>query len=207
MKARLCFAAVACLAVAFAQDTPAPQSPSPQSAPAAQSQPDTQQAGKDNKTTMAGKGAPAEMKTQTYKGVLVDLSCAGGAGSQPSTASNATGNSATTASAGAQTPTGATNTAENTADRAAGNAGTQTNTAEKAGSAGGSCPVSANSTQLGLKMQDGHTVRFDMVGNQRAQDYLKSNKKWSEAASSGKEIHAKISGAMSGEKLIVSSIH
>ena len=56
-------------------------------------------------------------------------------------------------------------------------------------------------------MDDGRTLRLDMVGNQRVQDELKNNKKWSDAASSGKPIHAKVSGAISGEKLVVSSIH
>ncbi len=95
--------------------------------------------------------APNEMpilKTQTYKGVLVDAACA----SQ-------------------------------------------------------SCPVSSSTNQFALKLQDGRVLRFDLVGNQRVQDELKNNKKWSEAASSGKEIHTKVSGAVSVEKLIVSSVH
>jgi hypothetical protein len=223
MKARLCFAAASCLAFAFAQDRPTTPSSSPQSASPVQSQSDSsQQTGQDSKTTMSGKGAPAEMKTQTYKGVLVDMSCAGGGGSQSSTASNATSTAAEsarsategakTATAGAKTAAEGAKTAAGAATSAAGGAtsaqpGSSSNSADRTGTTGGNCAVSANSTQLGLKMEDGKTVRFDMVGNQRAQDYIKNNKKWNEAASSGKEIHAKVSGAMSGDKLIVSSIH
>lgn len=68
------------------------------------------------------------------------------------------------------------------------------------------CPVTASSSQLGLKMDNGQVVRFDLVGNQRAQDELKNNKKWTSSATSNKPIKVKISGVMQGDKLIVSSI-
>jgi len=69
------------------------------------------------------------------------------------------------------------------------------------------CPLTASSSQLGLKMDNGQVVRFDLVGNQRAQDELKNNKKWTSAVGSSKPIKVKISGVMQGDKLIVSSIH
>jgi len=50
-------------------------------------------------------------------------------------------------------------------------------------------------------------VRFDLVGNQRAQDELKNNKHWSKDLSAGKPIKVKVYGVMSGDKLVVSSIH
>ena len=108
----------------------------------------------------AGK-APMEMKTLTYKGTLVDLSCAG---------ANAA-------------------TAPNAANRTA-----------------GECKVTPQSTQLGLRLEDGHTVRFDMVGAERARQELQTNKRWSKDLAEGKPIHATVAGAMSGNKLIVSSI-
>ena len=43
-----------------------------------------------------------------------------------------------------------------------------------------SCTVSANTTQFALKMQDGKTVKFDDVGNLRAQESFKAHKKWSD---------------------------
>ena len=55
-------------------------------------------------------------------------------------------------------------------------------------------------------MADGRTVKFDEVGNQRAQDALKSKKKWSDAAGSGKPIHAKTTGVLTGDQLMVVSI-
>jgi hypothetical protein len=166
-----------------------PQSTTPQSTMPATPQTDSQS---DTKTTAAGgsqNGAPAEMKTMTYKGVLVDLAC----GSQ--SASNAGSNSASTSSSSDASPSGAAgsnNAGSNTANRSSGDS---------------SCPVTASSTQLGMKLEDGRTVRFDLVGNQRAQDALKNDKKWSKDLSSNKEIHAKVSGVLNGDKLIVSSIH
>ena len=58
-----------------------------------------------------------------------------------------------------------------------------------------------------MKLDDGKTVRFDLVGNQRAQDALKNDKRWSKDLSANKPIHATVSGVLNGDKLIVSSIH
>lgn len=112
-------------------------------------------------------GSTAEMKTMTYRGVLVDLACG-----------------AATASAGA--PSGATGSANRSA---------------------GDCAVTAGSTQFGLKMDNGQMVRFDLVGNQRAQDALKTNKGWNKNLAANKPLTVKVSGVMQGEKLIVSSVH
>jgi hypothetical protein len=68
------------------------------------------------------------------------------------------------------------------------------------------CSVSSNTNMFALKMDDGRTLRFDTVGNQRAQDELKAGKKWSKAMDSGKPVKVKVNGAISGDKLIVSSI-
>ena len=58
-----------------------------------------------------------------------------------------------------------------------------------------------------MKLDDGRTVRFDLVGNQRAQDELKNNKGWNKEITAGKPLRVKVSGVMSGDKLIVTSIH
>ena len=129
---------------------------------------------------------PDVMETKTYKGVLVDMSCASHAA--VGTAQTST-TSASTAPATTQPATDA-----NSANRSAGESGE-------------SCAVSANSTQIGMKMSDGRTVRFDLVGNQRAQDGLKNNKHWTKDLSDGKPVHATVQGALNGDKLIVSSIN
>ncbi len=166
MKRRVCIAAMALAVAAFAQDEKIAK-PQSQSAPENKTMQDSKAT-----TTPAAPTTPAEMKTQTYRGVLVDTSCGGGTNTSAST-NNAPSNSSTSS-----------------ADRTAGQG----------------CALSANSIQLGLKMKDGRTVRFDMVGNQRAQDALKNKKKWNEAASAGKEIRVTVKGALTGDKLIVSSI-
>jgi hypothetical protein len=127
------------LGAAMAQQ-PAQQQPAKEKQPAQQEmKPGTQPAG----TTVP------EMKTMTYKGELVDMSCA---------------------------------KSEN-------------------------CVVKADSAQLGMKLTDGRVLPFDLVGNQRAQDELKVNKRWSKDLTANKPIKATVSGVVNGEKLIVSSIH
>jgi hypothetical protein len=122
------------------------------------------------------------MKTMNYKGTLVDLGC----GSTPNTASAAP---AAPDAAAASAPA------------------SETNAANRSASDTSSCAVSANTSQFGLKTDSGQVYRFDMVGNQRAQDQFKTNKRWSSSASANKPLKVQISGVLQGDKLIVSSIH
>lgn len=147
------------LGIALAQTTP-PPNPTP-----TKTKPDA------GTPASSASTAPSEMKTSTFKGVLVDMSCAShsSANSQPSDPSAANRSSKSEAGAG--------------------------------------CAVSSNSSQLGMKMDDGKTVGFDLVGNQRAQDALKNDKRWTKNIGENKPIRATVSGVMSGDKLIVSSIH
>jgi hypothetical protein len=157
----------------MAQTTP--PTPAPQ-------QTDSKSDAKTSTPSASATNALPEMKTTTFKGVLVDMSCASGA------------------SAGAS--------AAQPGDSAKAPAPDQSNTANRSASdSGASCPVSANSTTLGMKMDDGKILRFDLVGNQRAQDALKNDKRWSKDLSANKPIRATVSGVMSGDKLVVSSIH
>ena len=182
MKTRVSVLAVSlALGLTMAQTTPAnpqPQDPQEKTAP-------TDSKAKNQKDmkggSMSAASTPAEMKTATFKGVLVDMSCA-------SHASSSTGTSP--------------------ADSGAAPAPDQKNSANRAASdSGSSCPVSASTSEFGMKMDDGRTVRFDLVGNQRAQDAVKNDKGWNKDISANKPIHAKISGVLNGDKLIVSSIH
>ena len=148
----------------------------------AQSQPQTPPAGQTGATgaqsgsaTSTQQPPPAEMKTMTYKGVLVDLACG--------SATSSTAPAATTPPSGTPAP------AATSADRASGD-----------------CPVTANSTRLGLKMDDGKVVKFDLVGQQRAQDGLKANKGWAKNIAANKPLKVKVRGVLQGEKLIASSI-
>ena len=174
MKARLSVLTFSiALGVALAQTTPpAQEGTTPQT--------------KEKQDMKAGapgeaKTASNEMKTTTYKGVLIDMSCG-------------------SASAATSTPAASGETKATASDQA--------NSANRsAGDSGASCPVTASSSQLGMKLDDGKVVRFDLVGNQRAQDEVKNNKRWSKDLSDNKPVHAKVSGVLDGDKLIVSSIH
>lgn len=149
----------------------------------AQTAPDakTNSKAKNQNNPAAATTAPAEMKTTTYKGVLVDMSCA----------SQATGS---TAAAPANPGTAQSAEPANSANRAAADGGA-------------SCPLTAQSANIGMKLDNGQTVRFDLVGSQRAQDALKNDKNWSKDLGANKPIHAKVEGVLQGDKLIVSSIH
>jgi hypothetical protein len=81
------------------------------------------------------------------------------------------------------------------ADRAAGSA------------ASPSCTVSASTTQFALTMKDGKVVKFDDVGNLRAQEAFKSHKKWNDAATAGKPVRVKTGGILNGDLITVTSIN
>jgi hypothetical protein len=191
-------ALLASAVLAQQQSSPPSQSSAPQTSQQDQTKnPAAGQSGTADST--AGKTATkpagmAEMKTQTYKGTLIDASCA----MRQATSGAAMTSSADSAPAAASTDASATEKAPETP---------KANSADRAAGDPKSCTVSSSTNQLGLKLDDGRTLRFDLVGNQRAQDELKANKKWTEAAASNKPIHAKVDGAVSGDKLIVSSIH
>jgi hypothetical protein len=56
-------------------------------------------------------------------------------------------------------------------------------------------------------MKDGQTLRFDDVGNMRALEAMKANKKWSDSVTANKPLRVKVSAVLSGDKLTVMSIN
>lgn len=185
MKARLCMVTLSiAVGITLAQNPPAQETQTTPTNPQTNTQTDAK-AG----TSAGSPGATlTEMKTMTFKGVLVDLSC----GSHKPAAETAQ------AAGGVTQPS----------DPAKAPASDQTNTANRSMSdSGTSCPASANSSELGMKLDDGKTVRFDLVGNQRAQEALKNEKRWTKDMSANKPIRATASGVLNGDKLIVTSIH
>jgi hypothetical protein len=191
MKAPLFMLALSIvLGVAMAQTPPTPPTQGTnQKATPTDPQTNTQPSAKAGAQTGSGSTIPAEMKTSTFKGVLVDMSCS----------SRASGSSDTTPGAGEATKP---------SDQSKAPASDQSNTANRSASdSETSCPVSANSSELGMKLDDGKLVHFDLVGNQRAQDAVKNDKRWIKEISANRPLHAKVSGVLNGDKLIVSSIH
>ena len=113
--------------------------------------------------------------TQTYKGTLVDASCAGNVTQQAPAAK-------------------ADSTA---ADR---------DDASKSGKSTGeqSCAVSANTKEFAMRTKEGRVLRFDSVGNDRAADAIKNQKKWTAAMAAGKTITVKVGGiSLDGDNLTV----
>jgi hypothetical protein len=66
------------------------------------------------------------------------------------------------------------------------------------------CAVSPATALFALRLQDGRVLPFDSIGNDRVR---KRKNKWVGAASSGKPVQAKVSGAVLGDKLLVLSIN
>jgi len=120
---------------------------------------------------------------KTYKGTLMDASCAGNG--------NASNN--------------------NTAAKTEKNAADRTNTEAPAKQSGTTdqnkaCMASTSTREFALRTTDGQVLRFDAVGNERAMDAIKNQKKWNSDASNGKTITAKVSGTQEGDTLTVVSI-
>ena len=92
----------------------------------------------------------------------------------------------------ATAPASPANPAVGSADRTAGNSP--------------GCGLSSGASQFALRMKDGQTVRFDDVGNARAQEAIKNHKKWAESASANKPVRVKVSGVLNGDKMTVLSV-
>jgi hypothetical protein len=166
------------IALGFAVGQTPPPNPPAQENTKPDAKPEAKPDAKTGAAATAGSPALAEMKTTNFKGVLVDMACA----SRSSSTTETKPATAETKPASAETK-------------------------PAAGDTGGSCPVSASSSEIGMKLDDGKTVRFDLVGNQRAQDLLKNDKRWSKDIGANKPIRAKVSGVLNGDKLIVAAIH
>ena len=119
---------------------------------------------RDQKRSSAAASKPAELKTQTYRGTLMDAACAGA--SEKSSGSKAA-----------------------VADQSQG------------------CKVSASTKEFALRTDSGETLRFDSVGNGRAEEAIKNKKNWSTDAAAGKPIRAKVIANANGDKLTVMSIN
>lgn len=67
------------------------------------------------------------------------------------------------------------------------------------------CDVSAATTAFAIRLEDGQTLRFDSVGNLRAQN-VKIKTQWMAKTLAGKRIHATVTGVVVGTDLIVVSV-
>ena len=67
------------------------------------------------------------------------------------------------------------------------------------------CAISAATAMFAIRLGDGRTLRFDSVGNLRAQN-AKFKNRWVAKTVAGKKIRAKVTGALAGDGLIVASV-
>ena len=83
-------------------------------------------------------------------------------------------------------------------------------TGEANRSAGGDthqpCALSASDSEFALRTKDGRTLDFDAVGNTRAQDALRSHKRWEKRAAAGKPVEVVVDATEEGNRLTVVSI-
>jgi hypothetical protein len=221
MKIRILLAGglVCCGAALAWQTTPAEPTPNQQTRPPAdqtttpqtttRSQTETSTPSTTTKTaTPSASDTLPEIKTQTFKGTLVDASCAMGGSSGAGMASRTeTAQPGTDQNASARGTSGSQTTGSEASTGTGSTGSTKASGDSNRAASGDACGVSASTTRFALKMKDGKTIPFDSVGNERAQLAIKNKKKWTEAAQAGKTVNAKVSGAMSGEKLTVVSIN
>jgi hypothetical protein len=175
-------------------------------------------------TTMSGQepvrqsrtGEPTTAKPRTYKGTLVDASCAQnmartGMTGQPTAAER----SATTAEEAARTAQEAPTTAEEAARTAeeqvkqrtetgASTTGTASRVDAKAVSQ--SCPITSTTTDFALVLNDGRLVQLDQQGDAKVTSELKTNNKWNKAINENKRITASVKGVLQGDTLQVESV-
>jgi len=171
--------------LALAQKEPEKATPSP----TAQSQAGTESQ-KSASSKSADQSGTAEVKTKTYKGELVDASCAGGGG--PATTSSA-------ASSG-----------QSAADRSSASAGKsagKSGEANRSGDNGQSCGATSSTSEFALRTKTGTAYRFDAVGNERAKEAIAARKKWSDAIAAGKPVQVEVSATEANDRLTVMSIH
>jgi hypothetical protein len=156
----------------------------------AQKAPDNSASGKAAQAQSPSTQPVTVGELKTYKGELVDASCAAGG--------------ATATASSAKSPS------QSAADRSSASAGksaAKTGEASRTGEGGQSCAATSSTNAFGLRTKDGNTLRFDEVGNERAKETIAARKKWSDAIAAGKPVQVAISAAESADRLTVVSIH
>ena len=150
------------------------------STPAAQSE--------NRSSTTSNPTSPAVMAVavQSWHGVLVDGNCTGGSGASASSDSQSNENTADQ---------------KTSVDTGRPHRGHKNRSAETQ-----SCPVSSSTGVFALKTDGGQVMKFDMVGNARAAETLKTKQAWTKHLNENKPIKAKVSGILNGDTITVTDI-
>src|SRR5262249_40947505 len=149
----------------------------------ADSQRSDQTQNKRENSTATQTDAPKEMqKEETWKGTLVDLDCSGGAAETDKSGKSPTSGDRNAAGAGKEGK-----------DRKPSKQEPQDATTASAGMPSQNrCPATSATTRFGLQLDNGKLLRFDEVGNLRAAEGMKTNKRWMQASSNKANIQAKV---------------
>jgi hypothetical protein len=145
--------------------------------------PSTPAAQSEHASTASSPRSPLVMAVavQSWHGVLVDGNCTGGAGASQGNESTAD-----------QKPS---------VDTGRPHRGHKNRSAETQ-----SCPVSSSTGVFALKTDSGQLMKFDMVGNTRTAETLKTKPAWTKNLSENKPIKAKVSGILNGDTITVTDI-
>ena len=130
-------------------------------------------------------GGSNRENVQSWQGTLVDANCAGGSGAAESQATKE--NSGESKGAGV--------------DSGRPEKGHKKDHGEMQ-----SCQVTSSTTAFALKTKDGKVMKFDVIGNARAAEEVKTKASWSKDVAAGKPVHAKVTGILSGDNITVTSI-
>lgn len=131
--------------------------------------------------------------SKNWKGMLVDANCGAAAGETAERSQTG---------AGVETESNRASETSSSANRSE----QETTMGHSSKAQWQSCPATASTTQFGLLLSDGRMVHFDPAGNQKAEQGMQSNSKWTKAANSGKPAKVKVRGTLFGDTLEVHSI-
>jgi len=175
--------ALALMLIAGTASAQKPDSPASQTGKTASERGQTPKQEANSASTEAT--SASELKTQSFKGTVVDLACAG----------TSSASSSEDRKKSSDQPSGSTTKSEATKGEA-----------DRSANGGSSCSISSSSGDFALQTKDGRKLRFDAVGNERVKQELLNRKSWASASAAGKPIQATVNGTQTGDSLMVLSI-
>lgn len=176
----------------------------------AQSQDPSQKTEAQSGTTMQEEQRPVRhartgqetAKTRTYKGTLVDASCARNmAGADTSTRTTSAERSAAES-----TETGEHKSQTGTATGSQAASGSHGAMHRDAKAVSKSCPITSSTTDFALVTSDGRFLQLNDEGDAKVASEMKTNNKWNKAINSNKRITASVRGSLEGDTLQVESV-
>ncbi len=68
------------------------------------------------------------------------------------------------------------------------------------------CPVTTSTTAFGLMTPDGQFIRFDDPSNTKVVEYVKNNKRWTDAMNRHEPVKVRVIGTRNGDVVVVDRI-